>query len=453
MKQIKFFKKLSKIFAIIVFLFSFEAEATVNVAITNWRENTQLNLSGKTSEIFIHGKVSNLAKNQVMQSFSIGFDKKRKLTITKTLCDGKPANYSFNNNVLSVKFLQEKQNNETISFYFAYEEKYDEINQFLRQEAIDIPIFAQGAIAKVIINFPGYLESATLNPNITKSDNSFIYNNIVPKNGVQEIIKLTEAQRFWNVSLKTKINTSVPLRNLKVTIPTYFQNGGQKVENLITAASVIPSQQIAISGGKTLKFDGMIKELIIENRAKISTGQNNRTQITRNPDEYLKVSAEEEFLLAPILEKIRQSSKNNNLPLYAKIGMFVNEFIRYDESYIGKLPSLKEVLQNPVGVCTEYSKLYNALARLAKIPSISIVGAACGEYNKCQGHAWNMIYYDNQWIDVDATWNLMSGIVSSSHVYFSDSGRDRTNIEYLTESGKELPQINSKMDFEMTKAL
>ena len=55
---------------------------------------------------------------------------------------------------------------------------YPTFCKFLRQEIIYIPSFAAGAKAKVAIWFPWYLESATLNPNVSKIENGFLYNNL-----------------------------------------------------------------------------------------------------------------------------------------------------------------------------------------------------------------------------------------------------------------------------------
>lgn len=443
--------KLKKTLALIFFLFSpftyANANADSNIEISSWQENIRLTNSGKISEVMIEGKITGFLPNQVMTAFSIAFDKKRNIKITQAAFENILTDFTFLNNSLVIKFPKTKGNNQTISLYFSYEEKYDKINKYLRQEAINIPSFAAGADAKVALNFPGYLESATLNPNITKSDNSFIYNNSsVPENGVFEIIKLTEAQNIWDVVIKVKIKANQALKNITLKLPTYFQNSGQKVENFISKSNVQPLEWNRNGDNRTFKFNTDNTSLTIHSKARISTGKINRTEINRNPSDYLKVSPEDSALLTPILEKIKRDPKYNNLPLYAKIGKFVHDFIRYDLSYVDRLPKVREILQNPIGVCTEYAKLYNSLARLAEIPSITVDGGACGEYDKCQGHAWNMIYINGHWIAVDPTWDLMSGIVSSSHVYFSDEGKGEVAFQYL---GSKDMMLDSTMDFEM----
>ena len=59
-----------------------------------------------------------------------------------------------------------------------------------------------------------------------------------------------------------------------------------------------------------------------------------------------------------------------------------------------------------------------------------------------------MIYLNGRWVDVDATWDLMSGVVSSSHVYFNESGKGDVAVQYFSNR-ESLESVRSKMDFEM----
>ncbi len=441
--KIQFYKIL------IIFLFApFNSYAERNIAIDSWQENTNLTANGKMSETLASGKIKNVPKNQVMTSFSIAFDPNRHLKIIDVICDGKDADFKFENNVLQIKFAKGKTNGDNFLFYFSFDEKYDKVEKFLRQEFIDIPSFAAGSNAKVIINFPGYLDSATLNPNLTKESNRFIYSNFVPNEGVRELIKLTPSKSVWDVTIRATINAAKGLNNATVFLPTYFENGGQKIENLQLKSSTPPIKQEKKDDQNILKYKTENKTIIIENKARVYTGKNSRLILNRNPNEYLEVKNEEFALLEQTVERIKRDVKYGDIPLYAKIGKYVHDFIHYDESYIGKLPNVSEILKNPIGVCSEYAKLFNSLARIAKIPSIMVDGAACGENDKCMGHAWNLIFYNGKWIEVDPTWDLMSGTVSSSHIYFNDDQKGQVLVKYFDDK----ESIMSKIDFEMTKA-
>ncbi len=433
----------------LIFLFApLTSYAERNIEIDSWQENTNLTSSGKMSEVLVQGKVKNVPKNQVMTSFAIAFDKTRNLKIIDVICDGKDADFKFENNALQINFIKGKTNGDKFLIYFSFDEKYDKVEKFLRQELIDIPSFAAGASAKVNINFPGYLDSATLNPKLIKESNRFIYSNVVPSEGVREIIKLTPSKNVWDVTIRTTINAAKGLNNATVFLPTYFENGGQKIENLQLISSTPPIKQEKKDDKKVLKYKTENRTITIENKARIYTGKNSRLSLNRNPNEYLEVESSEFALLAQTLERIKRDTKYSNIPLYAKIGKYVHEFISYDESYIGKLPTISEILQNPVGVCSEYAKLFNSLARIARIPSIMVDGAACGENNKCVGHAWNVIFDNGKWIDVDPTWDLMSGTVSSSHIYFNEDQKGQVLVKYFDDR----ESVMSKIDFEMVEA-
>ncbi len=420
--------------------------ASSSIQISKWRETTDLTSYGKKSEILIQGKIKNLPKDRALTSFSIGFDKARNIKINKVTSDSRTIkNFSFKANVLDVTFNKPKPNNSSIRIYFTYDEKYRKIKKFLRAELIDIPPFASGAEAVVTLKFPGSLESATLNPNVTKTANSFVYRNIVPQNGVREVIKLTSSQNTWDINVKNSINSDSSLGEVIVDVPKYFKNVGQVIRSTKTLTSIIPSKRGVDGNKNALKFNTPISNLLIESKAQISTGKTSRTRIFRVPAQYLKVTEAERKMLTPILNQIKSNPKYRQYPLYAKIGMFVNQYIKYDLNHVGKLYKVAEILRDRIGVCTEYATLFNALARVAGIPSFIVDGAACGEYEKCEGHTWNMIYYNNRWFPIDATWDLMSGIVSSSHVYFNDRGKGNTRVRYINDGKK----INTKVDFEM----
>ncbi len=445
-----------KLTRILIFLCVFSPlSANAKLVISSWQENAQLTASGKSSEIVIRGRVQDLPANSAMASFTISFDPRQTIKITRVINDNKladfaiSADYFFSGNALSIKFPKGKTNGEEVSVYFSYDETYDKLNQFLRQEAISVPSFAAGAKAAVIFNFPGYLESATFNPNLTKSGNSFVYSNIVPNNGVQEIIKLTPARSVWDVSVKTKISASKSLGKFVVKVPTFFRSTHQKVDNYNIASGIAPLQQSGTSDIKSLTFNTAQQEIVVSNNARITTGLAERRVLARNAANYINVSGEETKLLSTILQQIKSDRRYGDIALYAKIGKFVNEYLRYDIRYLGKLPSLPEIIQNRAGVCTEYARLFDALARLGGIPSIIVEGAACGEYLECQGHSWNIIYQNGQWLEVDPTWNLMSGIVSSSHIYFNDAGKGETGVEYFDQN----EDLKIKVDLEMKNVL
>jgi hypothetical protein len=421
--------------AIFLALFLCAKTAYAGLSISSWEESSNLTLDGKNTEVLMKGQVYGLAPNQGLGSIGISFGKKQNIKISQVMSDDQNVSYSFDGNILEVKFPRGKQNNQSLAVYFSYKSQY-KVNQYLREEVIDVPSFAAGANAKVTFNFPGYFESATFNPNITKSGNSFIYNSVVPQTGVFEIIKLTPAESTWDVTVNFKVKGNKSLEKIIVELPTFFQSPRQKVENYALSSDVNPlERKTGDDNNQVLTFDTKLQQMTVQEKAKVSTGLHYRQPISLDPNNYTKVSREESALLPEVLARIKQNPQySNNLPLYVKIGKFVHEFIKYDVSYVGRLPEVKEILQNPIGVCTEYARLYDALARIAGIPSIIVDGAACGEYTNCRGHSWNMIFYNGKWIEVDPTWDLMSGVVSSSHVYLSNDIKNQGMVKYFDKN-------------------
>lgn len=99
----------------------------------------------------------------------------------------------------------------------------------------------------------------------------------------------------------------------------------------------------------------------------------------------------------------------------ARLAIFVNRHIKYDESLVGQESDALRVLQSGKGVCVEYSTLFSALARSIGIPVRYLTGYVYNErFNGWVGHTWNEAYI-GEWVPVDATW-LEVGALDSLHI-------------------------------------
>lgn len=65
-------------------------------------------------------------------------------------------------------------------------------------------------------------------------------------------------------------------------------------------------------------------------------------------------------------------------------------------------------------VCEGYAKAFQLLLNAAGIDCVYVVGRASGS-----GHAWNQVYIEKQWYNVDITWNDTGN--KGSHKYFNTS--------------------------------
>ncbi len=88
----------------------------------------------------------------------------------------------------------------------------------------------------------------------------------------------------------------------------------------------------------------------------------------------------------------------------ARIAIWVNKNMEYDEQLVGQEHDAAWALQNKRGVCVEYSTLFAALARAAGIPTRYVTGYAYSDrFGSWMGHAWNEVYL-GEWAPVDSTW-------------------------------------------------
>ncbi|MFT6332459.1 MAG: hypothetical protein ACJAW3_000796 [Lentimonas sp.] len=445
--------KLRNILKTLIILLAFlPLPAYSEIKIINWNEKITLTKNGKESEIKIEARISDLKKGQYHTNFGFSFNKKQKISIKEIHLDYQPAQYSFKNNSLDIKLSKDKTNNTNLTIYISYSEEYEKIHQYLRKESIQIPAWAEGANARVEVRYPWSLTSATLNRNIKEFNKKFVFDGIVSKDGVLEIVKLTNIKNIWNVKIKNLIEVKGKVRNLEVAIPIHFANGFQHQYGYLINSNILSAVK-KVDDTSVLEFNNLKNQNInIEIESKIYTGKNNNFTITRNPKDYLEISPGDRFLAAQMLQEISQDQSLNGLPIYARIGRYVHNYIKYDLALLGKLPSLEQIINGKIGVCTEYAKLFNVLSRAAKIPSLVVTGIAQGEYSGFEGHAWNLIYYQNKWISIDPTWDLMKGIVSSSHIYFHDDRPESIRVKWAAIRGMGDVKINNqKNSFEVEK--
>ena len=75
-------------------------------------------------------------------------------------------------------------------------------------------------------------------------------------------------------------------------------------------------------------------------------------------------------------------------------------------------------LASKYGVCHNYALLINEMYLRSGIPCFYVAGETSGSYG-LEGHAWNMVYVNGEWLFVDSTWDdPVSKKPQLSHSYF-----------------------------------
>ncbi len=82
---------------------------------------------------------------------------------------------------------------------------------------------------------------------------------------------------------------------------------------------------------------------------------------------------------------------------------WIEQNIKYDyeANALYQYFNIEKTLQTKMGVCYDYSNLFAAYCRSQGIPCFIIDGQKRTDYTK--GHAWNRVYFNNNWWDVDTT--------------------------------------------------
>ena len=144
------------------------------------------------------------------------------------------------------------------------------------------------------------------------------------------------------------------------------------------------------------------------------------------PSDYLYIDRDLASDLGNVVYDIARNSPNE--PLHIAIAKFVNKHIKYTDSYFGKELTTREIFNAGKGVCSHYAQLYNDLLRTAGIPSIIVSGMSYDiEHKKFESHAWNLVYANGEWLSIDPTWGLYSGILPISHIFLYLGEREVIN--------------------------
>lgn len=427
-----------------------------NTKINIWQEEVNFTEAGKKGRVAFILQVINLPNNSYITDYQFLTTSKSIVKYSKVLIDDKVVNYTQNNGLLKIKLNQPKKNQESIKISYDYEEKYTSLQEELRNEIIYVPNFAVGANYQVLLRFDKNYELLNINSNSKKvyddKGSALLFQGTVPSSGVLEKIKLTSNDVKWQAKVLNIVNVNNLKGILNVETPILFRDGWQRVEKQELLAS-----HDSIDKGfndKSIFFKFNLnendKKIIVKNVAIIATGKKNRVSFKRNPLQYKEFSREEQLLVSQLIARAQNEEKYKNLPLYAQLTMFVNDYIKYDHSYFKKNLPLRQIITNRAGVCIEYATLLNAMAKVTGIPAIIVNGLAIGEKDKFEPHAWNALYVDNRWIFVDPTWGLDSGEVSSGHIYLNDNGFNDIEVKFSSET---IAKVSSDFEFEVHKIL
>lgn len=417
-------KKIALIFLFI--LFSFNSFAKLNI--TDFNEEIEFTDFGRIVNVKIKAKVELESRNYYYKGWDYIFDSKQKIQISEAKVMGKNFKTSFGNNTLKFEF-EKAFNGDQLEFAFKYLEFEDDIPEYVRQEYVSLPPFAKGANGELKVKVPDNYVVYSLNTDFKQNYKTYLWNGKIPENGFSDDFYLTLTQATWQAEVLTNIIGKDKISKIDIEMPTYFKNGNNLITNYQIKTNYDESfvkirEEDNYTKINLNKINGSIIQVKLS--ATLQNDLSSKAWIKLIPSDYLEIDRSLALDLGNVVYDIARNSPNE--PLHIAIAKFVHKHIKYTDSYFGKELTTKEIFNAGKGVCAHYAQLYKDLLRTAGIPSIIVSGMSYDiEHKKFESHAWNLVYANGEWLSIDPTWGLYSGILPVSHIFFYLSEREIVN--------------------------
>ena len=382
---------------------------------------------GMQIEIFI------TLNNQNNDFWSYYFDES---AIIKIICfelNDKKYNYEYKN--CRIKINLDNLKNEIIKIHLIYNEIYPNLCKYYRNEHIRIPINEKGLYGKIKVIIPKEYDLICFQNDLIKENenNEFIWEGIIPDEGISDFVKCSYKKAKWKIEYLEKIDCEKEINDTTIIYPKFFIGGNNKIINydLETNFSYEIDNKNIIDDKNNFKFNFIkTKRNQVYIKLNITFENNINTKYTLNIPEtkikkYLSTLIEDKhfFYFNTFTNKIISQNKSKEEP-YIKIAKWINKNISYNNNLTNKNLNPIEILAFREGICDHFTLLYSALLFSINIISIRIGGYSINERIKPKnlnldndGHSWNLVKINNNWIPIDTTWGIFNGKLPISHIF------------------------------------
>ena len=360
------------------------------------------------------------------------------------------ASTSFNseNSRIYLIYNYSLDNTEKLKINIKYERQLDNEVLYKTENAV-IPFIQGFSFCNYTYILPEGYKNLGLTQNILtkESNNIYTYFGNCPQETIFDIIHFSPEKTYWKAEAKTFLNNTQKIKyDATFYFPRYYRGG--KLNNTF--------YKITSSKNESYKEDTIVYNDL---KFKVDVPTPNQETVSANlntgfindlngdfkvyiPESYYAINDTD--IPQEIKSKVQEIINNNpDKPYYYSIGKFINSYMTYNISYLGKTFTAKQIYDNKQGVCEHYTILYNTMLNSIGIKSLYISGWAFqrDEISGNQdtiGHAWTVALIDNKWIELDATWGLFEGI-PSGHIFktflsdsysYSWSRSEEGNIKY-----------------------
>ncbi len=403
-----------------------QKENISGLIITNYTQKIILTKNGQKIKHIIILKQVNLKEGIISHKWTFSINSKTTIVIKKVKLNGK---YEFKSNTFTFEF--DLENEESIKISFTYFEIRENLLEYYRHLRVNIPNFFYGTVCHVIIKIPLFFKIISQVNNLFTEDlqeNIFLFDGIIPKDGITEIFKLSIKKAKWKGKICQHFYLKRDIFPLIIYSNKFFQCGFYKFLKYDIFTSNIDNEKI-IEEEKFFKFyyqDDQILEgnftfkTIFENDIEenyIINDIENKIKKFENNEEY--------NFFKNLSEKILFQNKVN-IPNYIKLGKWVNSFLKYNPLLTNKKIPIEEIIKIKEGVGEHFTLLYNMLLNSIGISSIFVNGLSHNCENglieinsKFINHAWTLSKINNKWIPLDCTFGFFDGKLPISHIFLN----------------------------------
>jgi hypothetical protein len=447
--------KVIKAIAICLFFVSL---ANAYPKIADYNQDVKFTNEGRTVKVKVR-MVELDIKDEYKANWAYTFGPQFNVELIEARVLNKEFTTNFKNNVLTFDFIKPQDDREIV-FEFSYKQKPDKATPYDRQEFVSIDSFLEGANAVLTVEVPPALAVYSSNEKFTRNNNVYRWEGLLTSQGFSDTFWLTLKKAQWRVGIIYGFQAKSPFNEVALRLPAYLKNGGYRIEQY-NMLSNLPSNALASTANNSnvnfLVQGANAKNVQLGIEAVIVNDFDNKFWMQLKPENALAVDDALQLKLQPLISAIQFNDPNDGSPLYIKLAKWTHNAIKYDLSYSGKKMTTEEILNTGAGVCEHYAQVYNDLLRSAGIPSMMLAGMSF-DYNTGNfasgGHAWNLVYINNQWIPIDSTWGIYSGKLPISHIFFNFYEKDQWEFQFsykLANGSNEVPKIDVKRFVEFLK--
>ena len=349
-------------------------------------------------------------------------------------------NYKIENNKLIFDEIKFK-NNDTKKFYLKYKQEEKEYERkFYRKNNYGLSSISKGRYAIFHLILKDDWEVINFDEQIfTKvSNNEYQLKGIVPEEGKYTNVLLSRKSTKIHLSYIKRIESldKKPLKRTKSILNYNFEKGGNKNNQIkletTTDQNNYEKKDVEKGQRYSIEFNNVNKNFVevkiegdlINHCSGEWTCDLTDEQIEEEiPKDYINQKEQLKEIANNIIKEYNEQHKNDVVQIsdVAKIGKWVSKNIKYD--FNGKnLSSPLEIINKKLGICKQYTILFNALLYSLGYKCIYVSGFVIQDkisFNNNDAHAWSLVKINGKWLPFDATsdWGIFTGKLPVGHIF------------------------------------